>query len=110
MDRKFVGATIQPVLGTIDPTHMSSGEPGLPREFRWGLQTIRIARVGRTWRETGPCHHGSGERYARKHWFEVVTDSGDTMRIYFERQARSRQVKNRWRLVTVDAMKPGGGN
>ena len=81
---------------------MGIGEPGLPRQFRWGRKTIGIVKVLRTWRETGPCRHGSGERYARKHWFEVVTDTGDTMRIYFERQARSGQIKNRWRLFTVE--------
>lgn len=81
---------------------MSTGEPGLPRQFQWGAQTLCIVSVLKTWRETGPCHHGSGELYVRKHWFEVVADSGETMRIYFERQARSRQIKSRWRLFTID--------
>lgn len=102
MHTQFVSATIQPIVGTIDPVRMSTGEPGLPRHFRWGSQTIRIMRVLKTWRESGPCHHGSGERYIRKHWFEIVTDAGDTMKIYFERRARSRQIKHRWRLFTID--------
>jgi len=102
MRSQFVSAAIQPVVGTIESTRMSIGEPGLPRQFRWGSQTIRIVSVLQTWSETGPCRHGNGERYTRKHWFEVVTDSGDTMKIYFERQARSRQIKSRWRLFTID--------
>jgi len=106
MPSQFVSAAIEPVAGTIDPGRMSRGEPGLPRQFRWGSQTIQIVSVLRTWRETGPCRHGSGERYARKHWFEVVTDAGETMKIYFERQARSRQIKSRWRLFTIDKAQP----
>jgi phosphoribosylglycinamide formyltransferase-1 len=102
MAEQFVSAAIQPVAGTLDAARMSTGEPGLPRQFRWGSQTIHIVRVLRTWRETDPCHHGSGERYVRKHWFEVLTDAGETMKIYFQRQARSRRIRSRWWLFTVD--------
>ena len=70
MAEQFIGEAIQPVAETIDAARMSRGEPGLPRQFQWRSQTIRIARVLKTWRETGPCHHGSGEAYVRKHWFE----------------------------------------
>ncbi len=98
---EFVSETIQPVAETIDVARMSTGGPGLPRQFRWRSQTIEIAQVLRTWRETGPCHHGSGETYVRKHWFEVLTDSGDTMKIYFERQARSGRGTSRWWLFTI---------
>ena len=108
MRSKFISAALQPVVGTIEPVRMSIGEPGLPRQFRWGAKSIRIVKVLRTWREAGSCHHGSGESYIRKHWFEVVTDSGTTMKIYFERQARGRQIKKRWRLFTIDARVPNG--
>ena len=104
MKEKFILAPLEAVAGTIDPARMSIGEPGLPRQFRRGRETIQIARVLSTWRETGPCRHGSGERYARKHWFEVETDTGDRMKIYFERQARGAR-KQRWWLHTVE----GGG-
>ncbi len=102
MGEQFISAAIQPVGETIDAARMSMGEPGLPRQFRWGTQTIEIARVLRTWRKTGPCHHGSGESYVRKHWFEVLTERGDTMKIYFERQPRSGKNKRRWWLFTID--------
>ena len=102
MSEEFIGAPITPVVETINAARMSAGEPGLPRQFRWKSQTIQIASVLKTWRDTGPCHHGSGERYVRKHWFEVLTDSGETMKIYFERQARSRGNRSRWWLFTVD--------
>ncbi len=108
MSEQFISAALHPVAGTFDAAHMSTGEPGLPRQFRFRSQTIEIARVLKTWRETGPCHHGSGETYVRKHWFEVLTDSGDTMKIYFERQARSRRNKCRWWLFTIDSAQRNG--
>ena len=80
MGEQFVGTAIQPVAGTLDASRMSAGEPGLPRQFRWGQRTVTIVQVLRSWRETGPCHHGSGETYVRKHWYEVLTDSGETMK------------------------------
>ena len=101
MPEEFISETIEPIGETFDAGRMSAGGPGLPREFRWRSQTVEIAHVVRTWRETGPCHHGSGERYVRKHWFEVLTDSGKTMKIYFERQPRSRKNKCRWWLFTI---------
>ena len=101
MAERFIGAAIQPVAETFDASRMGTGEPGLPREFRWGPRTVRIVQVLKNWRETGPCRHGSGERYVRKHWYEVHADSGETMRIYFERQPRSRKNKSRWWLFSV---------
>ena len=106
MAEEFISETIEPVGETFDAARMSAGEPGVPRQFRWRSRTVQIAQVVRAWRETGPCHHGSGERYVRKHWFEVLTDSGDTMTIYFERQPRSRNKKTRWWLFTIDGNKP----
>jgi phosphoribosylglycinamide formyltransferase-1 len=102
MTEQFIGASLKPVAGTFDTAGMSAGGPGLPRQFRWGAQTVEVERVLKTWRETGPCHHGSGESYVRKHWFQVLTAAGETMTIYFERQARSRS-KTRWWLFTIDA-------
>ena len=110
MAEQFVGAAIQPVVGTVDASRMSAGEPGLPRQFRWGSRTVGVARVLKSWRETGPCHHGSGDRYVRKHWYEVLTDSGETMTIYFERQPRARSNKSRWWLFTVDKPQDSGGS
>ncbi len=105
MSRRFVSEEIKPVLSTIDSARMAIGEPGLAREFQWCERTIRIAEVLRTWRETGPCHHGSGEMYVRKHWFEVRTAEEQIMRIYFERQPRkgSHKATQRWFLFSVES-------
>jgi hypothetical protein len=103
MSEEFVGEAIQPVANTLDASRMAAGEPGLPRQFLWRSQPVNIAHVLNTWRETGPCRHGSGEQYVRKHWFEVATDSGLKLKIYFERQARSaNKKKERWWLFSVE--------
>lgn len=101
MGEHFVSAAIQPDTGTIDTARMASGEPGLPMVFHWGKRTLRIARVVRSWRESGPCHHGSGELYVRKHWFEVVTDTGQVAKLYFERQPKPGKKSARWWLFTL---------
>jgi phosphoribosylglycinamide formyltransferase-1 len=106
---QFIGAALKPVAGTFDAAGMSVGGPGLPGQFHWGPQTFQVARVLKTWRETGPCHHGSGERYVRKHWFQVLTETGAVMTIYFERQARSRS-RSRWWLYTIDVAGDQDGN
>jgi hypothetical protein len=102
MTEEFIGEPIQPVVETLDTSRMAAGGPGLARQFRWRAETVTIAHVLKTWRETGDCRHGSGEQYVRKHWFEVATDSGVTMTIYFERQARStRKKRERWWLFSL---------
>jgi hypothetical protein len=102
MVEEFISESIQPVAETIDTHWMAGGGPGLPRQFRWRSEIISITGVLKTWRETGPCRHGSGEQYVRKHWFEVTTDGGAKMKIYFERQARSANKKRRWWLFSVE--------
>lgn len=101
MSEQFICQPIRPVAGTLDASRMAMGEPGLPREFKWGKRQVRIVEVRRTWKETGPCHHGSGEQYVRKHWYDVLTESDGVMQIYFERQPRGGSKGARWWLFTV---------
>lgn len=99
---RFIDEAIVPVVATSETSHLAPGEPLLPREFLWGKKTIEVAAVLRTWRETGPCHHGSHEMYVRKHWYEIATTEG-IMKIYFERQPRRGQThkKERWWLFSI---------
>jgi phosphoribosylglycinamide formyltransferase-1 len=99
---EFVSEAIKPVVETADSNAMAAGGPGLPREFIWRGEAVRIAAVLRTWRETGSCRHGSSESYVRKHWFEVRTASGRKAQIYFERQPRSHGKAKRWWLYTIE--------
>jgi hypothetical protein len=106
---EFIGEPIKPVAGTFDPGGMVRGEPGLPQRFVWRDREYSLAAVLQVWKEDGPCRHGSGERYLRKHWFQILTEQGLRMTIYFERQARSkRQSKARWWLYTIDREQPQG--
>ena len=101
MKERFIGQAIRPVEGTIDTARMAAGEPGLPRAFVWRGREIRIVKIIRRWKESGPCHHGSGEQYLRKHWYEVGSEADGVLKIYFERSPRSRSKTSRWRLFSV---------
>ena len=98
---QFISAPLRPDPKTFDVNRMAAGEPGLPSVVYWNEQTIRIVRVVRTWRETGKCDHGSTDMYVRKHWYKVVTDAGQIMKIYFERQPRFGKSKCRWWLFSI---------
>jgi len=97
----FVSEPLTPEPGTFDVSRMSIGEPGLPRRFVWRGQTYEIKTAVHSWRETGPCRHGSDERYVRKHWYEVETTAGDIMTIYFDRHPRRGSRGPRWWLFSV---------
>ncbi|TVR49348.1 MAG: cytoplasmic protein [Puniceicoccaceae bacterium] len=105
-DYQFIGRPLTPLQGSFDVGGLARGEPGLPAAFRSGRDTLTIAKVIRRWRETGPCSHGSGERYTRKHWFEVETPDGRRARLYFERKARPGQSKVRWHCYSATEPPP----
>jgi phosphoribosylglycinamide formyltransferase-1 len=104
MSERFISEAIKPITETVDASRMAIGEPGLPREFIWRGRTVTVRAVLRSWRETGKCHHGSQEMYVRKHWYEVVTASDGTMKIYFERQPRKGRKGARWWLFSIREM------
>ena len=99
---QFISEAIKPDATTFDTRRMAMGAPGLPGSFTWRKAVIHIARVRNEWQETGPCTHGSGERYVRKHWYEVEDAEGRVLKIYFERKPRSRS-RARWRLFSITA-------
>ena len=102
MSEQFICEPIKPVVDTIDPHILATGEPGLPKKFVWRDTEYSVSRLIEKWKTTGPCRNGSRERYVREHWFRIETTDGKEMRIYFERQAKSRrQAKKRWWVHTV---------
>ncbi len=108
---EFVSEAITPVEGSFSTSFMSSGEPGLPSRFLWRGTQYEVARVLGTWKTTGPCRHGSGEQYVRKHFFRLETTDGTEMEIYFDRNPRSRQAKQRWWIASVvEKMEPRRGS
>lgn len=102
MAERFVSEPIKPVVETCDTTRMSMGEPGLPRQFIWRGKTVEITAVLRTWLETGPCRHGSADRYVRKHWYQVTTIADGTMVIYFEKQPLRGRKGRGWWLFSIE--------
>lgn len=98
---RFIGEALRPLQEDWDPQSMAAGSPGLPSAFLWGGRTLRLAALVRTWKDTGPCGHGSGERYVRRHWFEVRTTEGEVLKLYFERQRRRGTVQSRWWLFSL---------
>jgi phosphoribosylglycinamide formyltransferase-1 len=99
--KEFVSEPITPVAGSFDTASMAGGEPGLPSRFVWRGAEYGVVQVLDTWKTAGPCKHGSGEQYVRRHWFRVVTADGAEMEIYFDRQPRVRQKSQRWWLATI---------
>ncbi len=91
--------------GEVDARRVVVGEPVPSRRDFHGADMCRITpwvEMLEEWKESGPCTHGSGEMYVRKHWYRIRTSGGDEMKIYFERKARSaREVKKRWWLYTL---------
>ncbi len=101
MPERFISEPIKFLTETADTSRMAIGEPGLPSEFVWRGETVVVLALLRSWRETGKCRHGSPEMYIRKHWYEVVSDSDGTMKLYFERQAGGGRGGARWWLFSV---------
>ena len=102
MKETFVGEAIAPEDTSFSASSMATGAPGLPRTFSWKSRKFSVEEVLEEWKECGDCHHGSGERYVRKHWFRIKTTGNLEMRIYFERQLRS-SGGSRWRLYSITA-------
>lgn len=99
---EFVCEPIEPDRASFDPATMARGEPGVPRRFTWRGREHVVASVTESWKKTGPCRHGSGERYVRRHYYRVVTTSGEVLTIFFERRSRSpRKAGPRWWVYTV---------
>ena len=53
-----------------------------------------------TWKEASGK---SGDRYIRRHWYEIVATDGSRMKIYFERNPApsQRRIRRRWWLYTI---------
>ena len=106
MAERFISEAIRPEPGTFDTARMAAGEPGVPGRFTWRGETVEVVRVLESWRDTGPCRHGSGEQYVRKHWYRVATRTHGVMKLYFERQPRGPRPKARWWLFSVESDEP----
>jgi len=110
MREELISERLEPVLAKVDARRVVIGAPLLPTQFLWRGTEYTVDAVIAEWKETGPCRHGSGERYVRKHWFHIRMTTGEEFKIYFERRARSaKQQKQRWWVYTVASRSEGGG-
>ncbi|MBV9103204.1 MAG: cytoplasmic protein [Candidatus Eremiobacteraeota bacterium] len=94
---RFVSEPIEPGK-ELAVAALDSGEPPLPRRFRWREREIVIATVKRTWRSNKVDR---GDAYLARHWFEIATTDGETAVIYFDRKAR--RGAPRWWLYTISS-------
>jgi hypothetical protein len=99
---RFVSEPITPVADSLGIRGSAPGEPAIPGRFIWRSKEYAIGEVLGSWRELGPCKSGGKERYVRKHWFHIRTADGLEMKLYFERQPRSKsQSRERWWLFSL---------
>ena len=95
----FVSEPLVPAAGSGDAAAMATGVPGAPRRFTWRGTLHELGAVAGAWKTSGTDR---GERYLRRHWFEIVTTAGIRMTIYCERQARAaKKPKARWWVYSV---------
>ena len=94
--RKFVSGPIEPA-GDGFITAASGNEPPVPRAFRWGARVLSIGAVLRSWRSTKTDR---GDAYLKRHWFELETQSGGKIEVYYDRQ--SRRGASQWWLYTIE--------
>jgi hypothetical protein len=102
VNERLISEPIRPLLFETSPEPFSVGEPVLPKRFAWRQEEEVVAEVLERWKELSPGSAAMRDRYVRKHWYRVRTESGKEMKIYFERQARSNAgAKQRWWLFSV---------
>ena len=98
---EFISEEIKPDASTFNAHALIGGAPTMPKTFTWRGEAFEVGAVLETWKETGPAREAGNTQYLRKHWFRIRTTSGQVMKIYFERSARSaKQRKTRWWLYT----------
>ncbi len=92
----LISEPIEPDVATIDPAALTRGEPELPSAFTWRERRYHVAAVERTWRT---WRLDRGDRYIDRHWWQILTATGERMRIYCLRHERTNR---RWFLFAID--------
>lgn len=96
--RKFVSRPLEAAAdGFVTPA--SGSQPPIPRVFRWDERTLVVTAVLRSWRST---KEDRGDRYLKRHWFELETACGLRLEVYYDRDAR--RGVSPWWIYTVQAL------
>ena len=109
MKERLISEPLQPLFSAAEDRSRPAenefqavGEPMLPQRFVWRGEELAIAEVTERWKEYSRPGAAMQERYLRKHWYRIRTAEGREMKIYFERQARSKSgAKQRWWVFSV---------
>jgi hypothetical protein len=94
----FVGEAIDADVGTMNPELIAQGEPAPPRAFSWRGKRYEVETVTKTWKSHKTDR---GDKYVDRHWFEILTRDGETMRLYFDRRPKTLK---RWFLFSTGTM------
>ncbi|MGA7355218.1 MAG: DUF6504 family protein [Candidatus Cybelea sp.] len=78
-------------------TSASGAEPPVPLAFLWDDRRLSIVTVLRRWRST---KSDRGDAYLKRHWFELETENGEKIEVYYDREA-PRNAPHWW-LYTID--------
>jgi hypothetical protein len=98
----LISEPIEPLLDETAERPFLAGEPIVPSRFRWRDTEYRVDAILESWKEYSSGSRQMPERYLRKHWFHVRAHDGTEMKLYFERQARSKGTERaRWWIFTV---------
>ena len=102
---EFVSESITPDEGTFDRRPMGRAEPGLPAGFIWRDKHFVIVDCLSRWKQSQAENHTRfGERYLRKHFYRVRTDTDEVMILYCQRHTKTGQnPKRRWWLYGIEA-------
>jgi len=101
---KLISEAVEAVFdGGAEDRPVAAGEPVTPQALVWRGTRYPVLRVLSSGRDLGPCTHGSGERYVRRHWYRIETTDGAVLRVYFERRPRIRgKAGRRWWLYSIE--------
>jgi len=86
---------------------MATGRPGLPTGFMWRGQHFAIVRVLEDWKQSEASGHAAGQRYYRKHFYRLLTQSGEVLTLYAVRHVKpGESPRRRWWLYSIERPSP----
>jgi hypothetical protein len=103
---QFISEPIEPESGSFGTELMASGLASLPGAFTWRGRRYQVLECLEHAKQSTPeGGMGDGERYLRRQVFTVRLDTGQTARLYVQRQpprgASREAAKKRWFLYSI---------
>jgi hypothetical protein len=103
---QFISEPITPESGGFRTDLMSQELASLPSAFTWRGRRYEIEDcISHVKQSAHEGHTADGNQYLRRQTFEVVLNTGQRAKIYFERQAKPgvsrKAAKRRWFLYSI---------